>query len=61
MVTMDWVQSVAKADRTLACKEEGENGCIRVNVNGQNVKRIFVAQGTQVSCTLCHDNKIDED
>jgi hypothetical protein len=47
------VLSRTAADRTLPCKED--NKCDG-RINEENV--IFVPAGTEVSCTLCHDNKI---
>ena len=55
------VLSKTKADRTLACKEEDRNGCEKIEVNGSERKRVFVPKGTQISCKLCHENKINED
>jgi hypothetical protein len=47
------VLSRTAADRTLPCKED--NKCDG-RLNEQNV--IFVPAGTEVNCSLCHDNKI---
>jgi len=51
------VLSRAAADRTLMCKEDS-SVCRKVTVNGQEARRIFVAEGTEISCDLCHENKI---
>ena len=54
------VLSRAAADRTLMCKEDNAPGCSKVIINGQEARRVFVAKGTEISCDLCHDNKINE-
>ena len=51
--------SRAAADRTLMCKEDS-SVCRKVNINGEEERRIFVARGTEISCDLCHENKINE-
>ena len=53
------VLSRAAANRTLECKEDS-SVCRKVNINGEEERRIFVARGTEISCDLCHDNKINE-
>jgi hypothetical protein len=52
------VLSRAAADRTLECKEDSAPGCTKVTINGKEERRVFVAKGTEISCILCHDNKI---
>lgn len=52
------VLSKTAADRTLACKEEGRNGCQKIRINGEEKKLVFVPKGSQVDCVLCHENKI---
>jgi hypothetical protein len=54
------VLSRTAADRTLECKEDDAPGCTKVNINGDEERRVFVDQGTEVSCVLCHENKINE-
>jgi PKD repeat protein len=54
------VLSRTAADRTLECKEDDAPGCTKVNINGEEERRVFVARGTEISCVLCHDNKINE-
>ena len=53
------VLSRAAANRTLECKEDS-SVCRKVNINGEEERRIFVARGTEISCDLCHENKINE-
>jgi hypothetical protein len=53
------VLSRAAANRTLECKEDSAV-CRKVNINGEEERRIFVARGTEISCDLCHENKIHE-
>jgi hypothetical protein len=51
------VLSRTAADRTLLCKED-EKCDGKFMINGEEERLIFVPRGTEVSCTLCHDNKI---
>jgi len=53
------VLSRTAANRTLMCKEDSAPGCTKVIINGQEARRVFVAKGTEISCVLCHDNKIN--
>ncbi|WP_419628012.1 hypothetical protein [Thiolapillus sp.] len=55
------VLSRAAADRTLACDKLNRNGCQNYNINGKNRKLLFVDKGTEISCDLCHSNKINDD
>ncbi|MGB5442419.1 MAG: PKD domain-containing protein [Gammaproteobacteria bacterium] len=48
------------ANRTLMCKEDDAPGCRKMNINGEEERRVFVARGTEISCVLCHENKINE-
>jgi hypothetical protein len=41
-------------DRSLECKETDVAGC-RETPEG---KRVFLAKGTQISCSLCHENPL---
>ena len=52
--------SRAAADRTLECKEDDAPGCRKININGEEERRVFVSRGTEISCDLCHENKINE-
>ena len=54
------VLSRVAANRTLECKEDNAPGCTKVIIGGQEERRVFVAKGTEISCVLCHDNKINE-
>jgi len=53
------VLSRTAANRTLECKEDSAPGCNKLNINGEEERRVFVAKGTEISCVLCHDNKIN--
>jgi hypothetical protein len=53
------VLSRTAANRTLMCKEDNAPGCTKININGQEARRVFVARGTEISCVLCHENKIN--
>ena len=53
------VLSRTAANRTLMCKEDDAPDCRKVIINGQEARRVFVAKGTEISCDLCHDNKIN--
>jgi len=53
--------SKTSADRSLACDDVGRNGCQRVtNSSGSSHKFIFVPKGTEITCDLCHSNKIND-
>ena len=54
------VLSRAAADRTLECKEDDAPGCKKKIIDGEEERRVFVARGTEISCDLCHENKINE-
>ena len=45
---------------TLECKEDDAPDCKKKIINGEEERRVFVARGTEISCDLCHDNKINE-
>jgi len=55
------VLSKTSADRSLACDNVGHNGCQKVtNSSGSRRNFLFVPKGTEITCDLCHRNRIND-